>query len=56
MHMLGRRRRGRRCRSNRGALLALAFGAGLFVALFCSLKLALFLAAVGLIAMGAACR
>ena len=54
--MVGRRRRGRRCRNNRGALFALALGVGLFVALFCSLKLALFVAAAALIYMGLTCR
>lgn len=34
------------------AVVAIAFGAGLFLALFCSIKFALFVAAIALIYLG----
>lgn len=48
--------RRRRCRINRRnewlTVFALAFGLGLFLAVFCSVRFALFLAAIALIYLG----
>lgn len=52
--MRKRRRRGRG--SEWPAVVALAFGLGLFLSLFCSVKFVLFLVAVALICLGAASR
>lgn len=48
-----RRRRCRKGRRSEGStVFAIAFGLGLFLALFCSVRFALFLAAVALIYIG----
>ncbi len=52
---MGIRRRARRYRGNDSmAAIAIAFGVGLILALFCSVKLALLVAAIALIYIG--CR
>lgn len=46
-------KRGRGCRGDMTlALVCIAFGAGIFLALFCSLKLVVILAAVFLVILG----
>ena len=47
-----RRRCGKRARREWLTVVAAAFGAGLFLALFCSLKFALLVAAIALIYLG----
>jgi hypothetical protein len=48
-------RRRRRCRQKNGTVIAISFGIGIFVAMCCSVKLILLLAAILVVYIGITC-